>query len=379
MSLSLLVLFGTSVFSQQANSSTAFMQVNGQGGPPFPIVGVLLPRGLPQNVTVQGVPNAPFVVFGAAQLFPTGVPALGGLLDVNILGGYATLMDGLANPAFVTDAFGSFSQNVPLAATAALNSSAAFQGIVADPTNVAYQATFTAASRVVVSQGLTTLTLAVSGNGSSNVNLTTYGLSFPFYEQTYTNFFVNEDGNISFTSGNGDFTPTPSELHSQQPRICPQWTDVDVNYGGNVRAIINQAATAAEPTIRIEWNNMAAWSNTGGIHTFACMLYPLSGNIDLISGNFNNAMIYDQLTGIAPGSNIFPTGSTMSAVKDLSAMANTPITGVPRESFWEWFGIVGMTYFQPVPLVSRPYDLTGRTVSFYAVGAGAAGAFYIGA
>ena len=373
----LLVMIVSPVLAQQPNTGTATMIVNGVTSFTYPILNVPLPRGLDQNVTVQGVPNAPFYLFAGPQLLTSGAPALGGLLDVDIFSGYVALMDGLANPAYVTDATGVFSTNIPLSSTATIGSSAAFQCVVADPTNVTHMASLTAASQCVVAQGLTVINLSVSGNGFQNVNLSTYGLNFPFYEQNYTSMWVNEDGSVTFNAGSGDFTPTPGELHSGSPRIAPQWTDLSVNYGGNVKCIINQSATAPQPVVRVEWNNMAEWNNSGGIHSFALELYPLVGDIEFQYLGFNNAMIYDELAGIAPGGNIFAQGSTSySAQKDLSTMGGTPITGAPRESFWEWFGLVGMTYYTPT--FNNPWDLTGSVRHFFAVGAGASGAYYIG-
>ena len=50
------------VSAQQPNSFNASMQVNGVAGPPYPITGVGLPRGLPQNVVITSLaPNAPFL------------------------------------------------------------------------------------------------------------------------------------------------------------------------------------------------------------------------------------------------------------------------------------------------------------------------------
>jgi hypothetical protein len=233
----------------------------------------------------------------------------------------------------------------------------------------------------VVVAGATTLILSIGTEGAQNVNLTSYGLSFPFYDVNYNNFWVNENGLVTFTSANGDFTPTPADLHSGQPKICPQWTDLSTSYGGNIRVIINQASTIPQPIIRVEWNNLAEWQNTGGIHTFYLEMFPWSGDMTFIYHPFNNAMIYDEMAGIAPGNNQYATGSTtMSVQKNLSNMAAVPVNGAPRESFWEWFGLTGgqMPYYQPVPYLSNPFDLTGSTVTFYGVGLGVTGGYYIG-
>jgi len=364
--------------AQQPNTFNASMVINGTAGPPYPITGVNLPRGLPQNVVISSSTlNAPFVLFGAPFMYANGgYSVLGGeLLDVNIGVGGFILLDGIANPTvFNTGATGAFNSSVTLSSTATLGTQAAFQCLVADVA-APFGSRLTAASEVTVTQGLTVLTLSTPNNGGALVNLNSYGLSFPFYANLWTNMFVNTDGNVTFGSQSGDFTPTPSEFRTQQPRIAPMWTDLDQSYfGASITATIDQSGLFGFPTVTVDWIQMAEWSNTGARHTFQLVMNLVSGDITINHDPFNVAMIYDELMGIGPGQNLLPPSGMWAATQDLSTLPANPYLGAPNEAFWEWFGLVGMTYYTQG--YNNPWDMTGRTNNFLAVGVGASGGYY---
>ena len=368
------------LLAQQPNTGVASMRVNGTNGPPYPITGVSLPRGLPQNIVISGAPVAPFILFGGPSLLASGQNVLGGQrLDVDISTASFILLDGTVNPAFSTDATGIYNQNIVLPATATIGSSAAFQTVIADPTNAPFNTSLTAASEVVVTQGLTVVTVSNPNNGGSLFDLNAYGLSFPFYSNTYTRMFVNSDGNITFNAASGDFTPTPAEFRTQNPRIAPMWTDFDPSFSpGQITVTVDQSSTAPFPTVTVDWVNMAEWSNVGARHTFNCVLNTVTGDITMNHDPFNVAMVYDQFMGISPGLGLLPPApnNQWSAFKDLSTLPSSPILGLANESFWEWYGLVGMTFYTQG--FNNPWDMTGTTTNFLAVGAGSTGGAYFG-
>lgn len=53
------------------------------------------------------------------------------------------------------------------------------------------------------------------------------GYTLNYFGTNYTNFFLNNNGNISFGSGVGTYTPTPLNTTSLAPMIAPYWADVD--------------------------------------------------------------------------------------------------------------------------------------------------------
>lgn len=365
--------------AQQPNTFQASMQINGVAGPPFPITGVNLPRGLPQNVVISGaVPNAPFVLFGAAALNANGYSVLGGeLLDVNIgLGGFV-LLDGVANPTvFNTGPAASFNSSVVLPATATIGTMAAFQCLINDP-SAPFGSRLTAASEVTVSQGLTVVTISTPNNGGALFDFVPYGLTFPYYANVWTRMFINTDGNVTFGSSSGDFTPTPSEFRTQQPRIAPMWTDLDQSFfGASITATVDQSGLLGFPTVTVDWIQMAEWNNSGARHTFQLVMNMVTGDITINHDPFNVAMVYDEFMGIGPGQNILPPNGQWPAYTDLSTLPGSPVTGTPNMAFWEWYGLVGMTYYTQG--FNNPWDMTGTTTNFLAIGAGAAGAFYYG-
>ena len=363
------------VSAQQPNSFNASMQVNGVAGPPYPITGVGLPRGLPQNVVITSLaPNAPFILFGAASLHPAGSPVLGGqLLDVDIDNGGFILLDGSTNPTtFNTGPTGNFNNTVVLPSTAAIGTQAAFQSLVADPTVSIYAVTLTAATEVVVSQGLTIVPITFAGSEPGRpgtlFSFVPYGMTFPFYSNTYTSMFVNSDGHCTFGANNSDFTPTPTEFRTGPPRIAPFWTDLDPGvYGASVTVTVDQSGLTPFPTVTVDWVEMAEWSNTGARHTFQLVLNMVTGDIQVNHSPFNVAMIYDQLMGIVPGGNTVPAGG-WPVQYDLSTLPGTPYFGAVNEAFWEWYGLVGMTYYSAG--FHNPWDMVGTTTNWLAISPG---------
>ena len=59
------------------------------------------------------------------------------------------------------------------------------------------------------------------------------GFSLTFFGQTYTQYYLNNNGNISFTTGLSQFTPTGPQ-GSTVPIISPFFADVDTRGGGTV-------------------------------------------------------------------------------------------------------------------------------------------------
>src|SRR5690242_19302987 len=70
----------------------------------------------------------------------------------------------------------------------------------------------------------------IPGYGPNDDN-TFPAISLPFsinyFGTTYNSIFINNNGNATFGSGTGSFTPSPLNTQTTQPMIAPYWTDLD--------------------------------------------------------------------------------------------------------------------------------------------------------
>jgi|GEM_PF-3349832 hypothetical protein len=369
-------LLAVALPAQQYNSFMATMMFNNQGGPPVPINPVNCPRGYPVNAMVQsGLQWQPFVVGYSPTLLAVGAPWGPNIVDLSPVG-MQLPFNGLMNPVFNTGATGTWLTQFTIANTAPVGAASCWQTAIVNPAS-SVGATLTAATRLVITQGITTTSLALGDDQSVNVSLATYGFSLPFYAQNYTNFFVHSNGEILFNSGSTDFTPTTSEFVSQMPRICGEWTDLSPNLGGTVTVYVDQGTTP--PNVHVDFVNVPEFGN-GALHTFSMKIWAAPvGDVEIYSAPTTAMSFYDMLVGITAGSNLGPQNAA-NPMKDLSAMNINPIPGLANENFHEWFGTTNgsMPYYQPTPYVSRPFDLNGTTQVFIAAGAGAPNAAYLG-
>ncbi len=67
--------------------------------------------------------------------------------------------------------------------------------------------------------------------------------SFPYQGGSYDSIWVNSNGNVTFGSGDTDFSESVTEFLSDQPRIAPLWDDLSPNQGGFV-SVLSEANQA---------------------------------------------------------------------------------------------------------------------------------------
>lgn len=380
LSLVLTLAVGTLSAQQRNQLGVASLVIDNQTATSGPIA-VPIPRGSTVPLAVSGTPNQPFGIwystvgmrangFIYAQMGPQ-------LIDLDDSQPLRNLFAGFDPATLTTDATGQFGTNVTIATGTTIGTRLPVQGYVVNPAaSWPIQISLTAASDVSIVPGVTTLPLNLTNNGNFRASFATYGLpDFPFYETSYNAVFINTDGNLTFNSGDGDFTPTPTEFHSGRPRIAPFWTDMDPAFGGNMRATFDPNGTFG-PEMFVEWNMLPVWQNTGGRHTFRLRMYHLTGDIEIIQDAFNVQPIYDVLMGIGPGGNIRPPGvSPYPNYTDFSTFSVTnPKITQARESMWEWYGRTTMPFYTQA--FDNVFDLTNRTVFITSLGAGFPGALY---
>ncbi len=143
------------------------------------------------------------------------------------------------------------------------------------------------------------------------------GFTFPFQGQSYTSVFVNSNGNLTFGSGDTDFSESVAEMLNDQPRIALLWDDLSPNNGGQVIADLNAGSAT------VTFNNVPEFSNTGA-NTFSVTLFD-DGRIEVVYGALSAV---DGLAGVSPGG-----GAANPGASDLSAGITFPASGVTYELF----------------------------------------------
>ncbi len=118
---------------------------------------------------------------------------------------------------------------------------------------------------------------------------------FAFFGVTYSQVFVNSDGNLTFTAPDSDSTQRSlGRMTAGPPRIAPLFDDLNPALtAGGVRV----QATAA--SVIVSWVSVPEYSdsNTGALQTFQVALYP-DGRIALSYSVVNPS---GAVVGIAPG------------------------------------------------------------------------------
>ena len=347
------------MWAQQPNSPNATLTINGNNPVLTPITGVNLPVGLPFTAVVSGGANVPWVGFAAAGLASSGFPVLGGqLVDLNNTN-FQMIFNGLANPAFTTDNTGVWTTTQTLDSATALGVTVAVQAAVIDATHP-NGVRLTAATEMTTSAGITCMTLALTEDGNTNINLTPYfpagQTNFNFYASSYNNCYVHANGFVSFSTTTSDFTPSAGEMVSGMPRICGFWTDLSPQQApGQVQFCVDQ--TSFPTRAYAQFTSVPAFSTTT-THTFRIELELELGNVRVVSDPFNppeNA--FTQLAGITPGGNL----SSITTNTDISAISSTsPLITGTNDAIFEWFG-QSINANWPLP-TNNIYDLTATTM-----------------
>jgi hypothetical protein len=157
--------------------------------------------------------------------------------------------------------------------------------------------------------------------------------SFPYQGSNWSSVFVNSNGNLTFGSGDTDFSESVSELLNDQPRIAPLWDDLSPNNGGTVSVGFGAG------TVTVNFVNVPEFVATGA-NTFSVTLHA-DGTVGIVYGAVS---ALDGIVGVTQGGGAANPGET-----DLSA-------GGP-------FSAVGTTYEQFTG-AGDPFDLDGASLTF---------------
>jgi hypothetical protein len=146
--------------------------------------------------------------------------------------------------------------------------------------------------------------LAMQSNDDGSSNLLNLPFGIDFFGAQYQQFFINNNGNITFVTSLGSYTPQPFPV-SNQPMIAPYWADVDTRGGvpsGNPPSNAVYVASPNANTAVVTWHNVGYYGRrTDKLNNFQLVLRNRS---DTGSGNFDFDFRYQQLqwtTGDASG------------------------------------------------------------------------------
>lgn len=130
--------------------------------------------------------------------------------------------------------------------------------------------------------------------------------TFEICGQRFDSVFVNSNGNLTFGSGDTDYSESIPELLGDQPRIAALWDDLNPSQGG----VVSFSQTDNSFSVRFE--NVPEYFSTGA-NTFEITLKKAADHIDIVYGSITAT---DGLAGVSGGGIItsgFETASDLSS------------------------------------------------------------------
>ena len=167
---------------------------------------------------------------------------------------------------------------------------------------------------------------------------------FPFFGQTYTSLYVNNNGNVTFGSSDSDFTESLFEL-ANYPRIAAFWDDL---INGSV--FVNDQIPGR---FVVTWSHIQELPCCFGDNTMQMTLFA-DGRIAVI---YNGITALDAIVGLSPGGG----DATALQVVDFSA---GQVTSTPGSSVAEQFGAtpfdLDLHFLVATPKPAGGYDFVAR-------------------
>lgn len=132
--------------------------------------------------------------------------------------------------------------------------------------------------------------LAMSRNDDESSSLLNLPFGLNFFGTTYNNFYINNNGNITFNGPVGTYTPRPFPI-ANQPMIAPFWGDVDTRCGTCGEVYV---ASPDSNTVVVTWDKVGYYSaHSDKTNTFQLVLH---NRPDTGTGNFDAVFRYGDLT-----------------------------------------------------------------------------------
>lgn len=160
--------------------------------------------------------------------------------------------------------------------------------------------------------GFTSNTLARNDDGSTGaVNI---GFGVNFFGTSATQLFVNNNGNVTFNSPLGTFTPSALNGPTARPIIAAFFADVDTRNPASAVTQYGMGTVDGRAAFGVNWDGVGYYNNRADkLNIFQLILIDRN---DTGAGNFDIEFNYDQIlweTGEASGG-INGLGGTSAAV-----------------------------------------------------------------
>jgi hypothetical protein len=130
------------------------------------------------------------------------------------------------------------------------------------------------------------------------------GFSFPFYGGTYTDCYINANGNITFGGSESTWTESVGGLTAGLPRIAALWDDLNMNIAGKIRY-----RTSGAQQFIVEWVNVPEYSTSATNQNSVFLVLNADGSIEFW---YRDCSAQDAIVGISPG------GGSGGTARDLS-------------------------------------------------------------
>ena len=156
-------------------------------------------------------------------------------------------------------------------------------------------------------------TLAANDDGYTN--LVNVGFNLNFFGTTYSNLYVNNNGNVTFNNSLSTFTPF-GLINNSFPIIAPFFADVDTRNGGSSLVHYGQGTVNGRNAFGVNWINVGYFSaQADKLNSFQLILTDRS---DIGAGDFDIEFNYDRIlweTGSASGGSGGFGGTSAAVVK----------------------------------------------------------------
>lgn len=148
--------------------------------------------------------------------------------------------------------------------------------------------------------GFTANTLAANDDGSTG--LVPMGFAVNFFGLSFTNLYVNNNGNVTFDSSLSTYTPFSLSTTSREI-IAPFFADVDTAVGGSP-VTYGMDTVSGHAAFGVDWINVDFYGGEGSASRNSFQLVIIDRS-DIAAGDFDFEFNYDQIqweAGTASGS-----------------------------------------------------------------------------